>query len=140
MKTVRQLRRESRQLFRLCLVDGKVDEDIARRVVRAILQSRRRGYLVLLKHFQRLLRLEYARHTAEIESAVPLAADLRASVQNGLEHLYGQGITALFAQNPKLIGGMRIRIGSDVFDGSVQGELAELERSFGITSGNGRTS
>jgi F-type H+-transporting ATPase subunit delta len=138
MKTTRQLKREAKQLFRLCLVEGKVDEGIARKVVQAILQSRRRGHLALLGHFQRLLKLEYARHTAEVESAVPLPADLQASVRTGLEGVYGPGITALFAHNPRLIGGMRIRVGSDVYDGSVQSELAALERSFGITSGNGR--
>src|SRR5512135_2202817 len=79
MKTTRQLKREAKQLFRLCLVEGKVDEGIARKVVQAILQSRRRGHLALLGHFQRLLKLEYARHTAEVESAVPLPADLQAS-------------------------------------------------------------
>jgi len=138
MKTTRQLKREAKQLFRLCLVDGKVDEGIARRVVEAVLQLRRRGYVTLLGHFQRLLKLEFARHTAEVESAVPLPADLQSKVQSGLKDVYGPGITALFAQNPRLIGGMRIRVGSDVYDGSVQSELAALERSFGITGGNGK--
>jgi F-type H+-transporting ATPase subunit delta len=138
MTTIRQLKREAKQLFRLCLVDKRVDEDRVRQVVEKVLQSRRRGYLTLLGHFQRLLKLEYGRHTAEVESAVPLSAELQASVRTGLEGVYGPGITALFAQNPRLIGGMRIRVGSDVYDGSVQSELAALERSFGIISGNGR--
>jgi F-type H+-transporting ATPase subunit delta len=138
MTTTRQLKREAKQLFRLCLVDQRVDGDRVRLVVEKVLQSRRRGYLALLGHFQRLLKLEHGRHTAEIESAVPLPADLQASVRTGLEGVYGPGITALFAHNPRLIGGMRIRVGSDVYDGSVQSELAALERSFGITSGNGR--
>ena len=36
----------------------------------------------------------------------------------------------LFAQNPALIGGMRIKVGSDVYDGSVQARLAALQESF----------
>jgi F-type H+-transporting ATPase subunit delta len=59
-----------------------------------------------------------------------LPAGLQASVQAGLEHAYGQGLTTTFTENPGLIGGMRVRVGSDVYDGSVQARLAALEESF----------
>lgn len=137
IKTARQTRREAKQLFRLCVVDGSVDENRARLVVQRVLQSNRRGYLQLLGHFLRLLKLDYARHTAEIESALPLPSEFRARVQAGIEGVYGPGITALFAQNPSLIGGIRIKVGSDVYDGSIRSGLAALARSFGIPSANG---
>lgn len=138
MTTPKQAKRDAKQLFRLCLVNGRVDEGRVRQLVQSVLQSRRRGYLALLGYFQRLLRLDHAQHTAEIESAVPLPTDLRARVQAGIEDVYGPGISALFVHNPALIGGMRIQIGSDVYDGSVRSGLAALEKSFGITSTNGR--
>ena len=50
--------------------------------------------------------------------------------------MYGPGLTALFTQNPELIGGMRIKVGSDVYDSSVQSALAALAKSFGITNAN----
>lgn len=135
MKTPKQSKREAQQLFRLCVVDGKVEEERVRAVVEKVLQSKRRGYLALLGDFLRLLKLDHARHTAEVESAMPLPPDLRFRVQARIERAYGPGIKALFAQNPDLIGGMRIKIGSDVYDGSVRFGLAALERSFGITNG-----
>jgi F-type H+-transporting ATPase subunit delta len=138
MKTTKQSEREARQLLRFCLVDGTVDENRARLVAQSVLQSRRRGYLLLLKRFMRLLAHEYARHTAEIESAVPLPTDLRVSVQTGLTAVYGSGLTWAFSQKPALIGGMRIKVGSDVYDGSVRSGLAALAKSFGITGTNGR--
>jgi len=138
MTTAKQTKREAKQLFRLCLVNGRVDEGRVRQVVQSVLQSKRRGYLALLGYFQRLLKLDYAQHTAEIESAVPLPTDLRAQVQAELDGVYGPGIRALFVHNPALIGGMRIQVGSDVYDGSVRSGLGALERSFGITSTNGR--
>jgi F-type H+-transporting ATPase subunit delta len=138
MITTRQAKRAASQLFRLCLLNGRLDESRVRQAVQAVLQSKRRGYLALLGHFQRLVRLEYSRHTASIESAMPLPADLRASVESGLEGIYGPGISASFVHNPALIGGMRIKVGSDVYDGSVQSGLAALERRFGIMSTNGR--
>ena len=138
MKTTKQTERQARQLFRFCVVAGSVDENRARLVAQRVLQSKRRGYLLLLARFQRLLEHEYARHTAEIESAVPLPPDLQTRVQSGLTAVYGPNLTWLFINNPALIGGMRIKVGSDVYDGSVRAGIAALARSFGITSTNGR--
>jgi F-type H+-transporting ATPase subunit delta len=130
MKTTKQTKREAKRLFRLCLVNGLVDEDRTRQVVQRMIESKRRGDLALLSHFRRLVKLEYARHTAEVESAMPLPPDLRASIQAGLARVYGPGISASFAHNPGLIGGMRIKVGSDVYDGSVRARLAGLEKNF----------
>ena len=130
MKVTKQARREAKQLFRLCLVNGLIEEKRARQVVHQIIAAKPRGYLATLSYFQRLVELDCARHTAKVESALALPADLQASVQTGLARVYGPGLTASFAENPALIGGMRIRVGSDVYDGSVQGRLAALEQSF----------
>jgi len=130
MKTTKQVRREAKHLFRLCLVNEYLDEGRVRQVVQAVLQSKRRRCLALAAHVERLVKLDRSRHTAEVESATPLLADLQASVQAGLARVYGPGISTSFAQNPALIGGMRIRVGSDVYDGSVQARLAALENSF----------
>ena len=138
MITAKQTRREAKQLFRLCIVNGRVDEGRVRKVVQSVLQLRRRGYLALLEYFQRLLKLDHAQHTAEIQSAVPLPADLEIRLQAGLQDVYGSQISTLFVHNPALIGGIRIHVGSDVYDGSVRSGLAALEKSFGITSVNGR--
>lgn len=138
MKTTKQSQREARQLFRFCVVGGALDESRVRLVAQNILQSKRRGYLLLLGRFKRLLEQEYARHQAEIESAVPLSSDLQARVETGLTSIYGPGLSWLFVHSPALIGGIRIKVGSDVYDGSVRSGLAELARSFGITNTNAR--
>jgi len=130
MKTTKQAKREAKRLFRACLVNGLLDKSRTRQVVRRIIESKRRGDQALLSHFRRLVKLEYAWHTAEVESAVPVDADLRASIQAGLARVYGPGINALVVHNPGLIGGMRIKVGSDVYDGSVRARLAALEKGF----------
>ena len=102
----------------------------ARQVVQRVIESKPRGYLGILSHFERLVKLDIDRRTAKIESATPLAADLQTRVQSGLERLYGAGLNISFAQNPALIGGLRIKVGSDVYDGSVPARLAALQESF----------
>jgi F-type H+-transporting ATPase subunit delta len=130
MKTIRQTRREARQLFRLCLVNGRLDDGRTRLVLDRVMEARRRGYQALLSHFRRLVKLEIARYTALVESAVPLPEELRAGVKAGLERTYGPGVTTSFEHNPALIGGMRVKVGSDVYDGSVRAGLAALEKRF----------
>jgi F-type H+-transporting ATPase subunit delta len=130
MKATKQTRREAAQLFRLCLVKGLLDENRARQVVEQLIGAKPRGYLPTLLHFQRLVRLDYARHTAKIESALTLPQELKVLVQASLARVYGSGLSTSFTENSALIGGMRIRVGSDVYDGSVQGRLAALEQTF----------
>ncbi len=138
MKTARQTEREAKQLFRFCVLAGSLDENRVRLVVQGVLQSKRRGYLLLLEHFARLLRYEYERHTAEVESAIPLPADLRKRVEGRLVDVYGAGLVSVFHHTPELIGGLRVKVGSDVYDGSIRFRLAALARRFGISDSNGR--
>jgi F-type H+-transporting ATPase subunit delta len=130
MKTTKQVAREARRLFRLCLVNETLDEARVRKVVQGVLQAHRRGAHALLSRFLRLVTLDLSRHTAKVESATSLPPDLQASVQAGLARAYGPGLRVSFAQVPALIGGMRIKVGSDVYDGSIKAGLDALEKSF----------
>ena len=130
MKLSKQTKREAKELFRSCLVNGLLDEARVKQAVQQTLAAKPRGYLPILSHFQRLVKLELERRTARIESATPLPEDLQASVKASLAGAYGPGLNISFAQTPVLIGGMRIRVGSDVYDGSVQARLAALQESF----------
>ena len=128
--TTRQAKREASQLFRLCIPNGRLDENRVRQAVRQLIEARPRGYLITLSLFRRLVKLELDQRTAKVESAVPLSADLQATFKTGLERAYGPGLDMSFAQNPSLIGGMRVQVGSDVYNGSVKARLAALEQSF----------
>ena len=130
MKNPKQLRREAKRLFRVCMVNGLLDEVRVRQAVQKVLEAKRRGSLTLLSYFQRLVKLERSRHAAEVESSTTLPAVLQASILSNLDRLYGPGMRTSFVLNPGLIGGMRIQAGSDVYDGSVRAGLASLEKSF----------
>src|SRR4029453_7701436 len=130
MKSTRELKREAKHLFRLCFVNGSLDEDRVRSVLQGILGSKRRGSLPLAGQFQRLVVLDRLSHMAKVESAVPLPEDLQANVQASLVRAYGPELNTSFADNPTLIGGMRIRVSSDVYDGSIKGGLDALENRF----------
>jgi F-type H+-transporting ATPase subunit delta len=129
MKISKQARHEARQLFRSCQAGGLLDENRVRQAVRVIAERKPRGYAAVLSQFQRLVKLDVARHTARIESASALPPPFQAQVQADLTRRYGVGLSFVFVQNPALLGGVRIQVGGDVYDGSVQARLAALQES-----------
>lgn len=130
MKISKQARRDAKELFRVCRIDGLLDEARVRQVVQHVLAARPRGYLAILSHFQRLVRLDLDHRTARIESPAPLAEPQQAAIRANLTRRYGQGLIFAFSQDPSLIGGLRVKVGSNVLDGSIQARLTELETSF----------
>ena len=130
MKITKRAKREAKQLYRFCLLNGLLDENRARQVVQRVIATGERDCLPVLTHFLRLVKLDCVQHTATIESATLLPANLQKIVQTELAHRYGLGLTTAFAQRPELIGGMRIQVGCDVYDGSVRAGLEALKRSF----------
>jgi F-type H+-transporting ATPase subunit delta len=122
--------REAKQLFRLCLVHGFLDENRVRQVVQYALAAGYRDTPAVLAHFLRLVKLDGEQHTAKVESANPFPPELQAAIKADLERRYGQGLTTNLIDRPDLIGGIRIQVGSDVYDGSVLAGLKALERSF----------
>lgn len=127
-----QIRRTAKRLFRWCLVNDQLDQRRARMVAQHVLGTRRRGHILLAHQFGRLLRLERARHLAKVESAFTLPLSFRARVHTSLNALYGPNITTSFVPNHRLIGGMRIQIGSDVYDGSVRAKLDHMAQTCGL--------
>jgi F-type H+-transporting ATPase subunit delta len=130
MKIPRQAKREAKALFRSCIKDGVLQDTLARAAVERVIQLKPRKYLAILSQFHRLVKLDIDRRTARIESAVALAPEFETQVRSNLEKVYGPGLNITFGQNASLIGGMKVQVGSDVYDGSVQGRLAALRESF----------
>ena len=130
MKISKQARRDAKQLFRSCLANGLLDENRVRQTVQKVIAAKSRGYVAILTQFQRLVKLDLARRTARIESAIELPETLRAGVQSNLTRRYGPGLSVSFARNADLIGGLRLQIGCDVYDGSIRARLAELAEGF----------
>lgn len=130
MKISKQAQRDARQLFRSCFADGLLDENRVRQTVSLLSEKKPRGYVEILSRLHRLVKLDLEQHAARIESATPLTADLQNEVTTEIKRKYGAGVNISFSQNPALIGGLRVQVGSDLYDGSVKTRLNKLEESF----------
>lgn len=127
MKITKQARRDAKQLFNGCKVNGLLEDGKIRQTVQAVISRKPRSYLAVLQHFQRLVKLDIARRTAVVESAVNLTPEFQNSISANLGAKHGSGLNLTFVTNPELIGGLRIKVGSDVYDGSIAGRLNTLQ-------------
>lgn len=126
MRISKQARRNAKSLFNACREKGVLDADKVRVVVTRVIAEKPRDYIAMLRHFQRLVKLDLDRRTARVENAIESSPALQESVTKELTRRYGPGLNLSFGVNPALIGGVKIRVGSDIYDGSVAARLQAL--------------
>ncbi len=120
----------ARRLFGLCQTDGRLDEGKLRTAMNSLVAGKPRDYVAILSALQRLTRLEMERRKVTIESATVLDEPSRQRVVAGLSKQYGPDLDVSYLTTPALLGGLRIRVGNDVFDGSVKGRLDRFANSL----------
>jgi F-type H+-transporting ATPase subunit delta len=130
MRTTKEARKTSRQLLKLSFTDGKLDEHKVNQVVQSVLTEKPRHFGDVLKDYQRLLRLEVAKHHAVVESATALNTNLSDLLVTKLKARYGDDLTIEFKTNSTLLGGLRVKLGDDVWDGSVRNRLRTLQEQI----------
>ncbi len=111
-------------------MDGKLDESRVRLVVSKLTAARPRGVLGILHNLRNLVATELDRSVAIVESAIELDASARSQLQTGLSSKYGRPLALEFKTTPELLGGIRVKVGSDVWDGSVKARLEGLAASL----------
>lgn len=130
MKIPKEALRTARQLIRATVREGHINGTFARAIVQKLSTEKPRYYLATLSAYQRLLRLEVAQRHAIVESAQPLSDSDQSNVVHELKSKYGQDITAEFKLNPELISGMRVKLGSNVWDGTVKSRIDALREKL----------
>ena len=130
MKISRQAQREAKQLFQACHEEDNLNESKTRETVKLLLKKKPRDFVAILSHLHRLIKLDVQRRTAVVQSAIALNENQQAQVRENLSKIYGNNLNYTFIENSELIGGMKLKVGSDVFDGSVRTRLTNLQESF----------
>ncbi len=130
MQAKKEVRRSARELLRASFTDGQLDNGRVISVVDSILEKKPRNYRKILDYYKRSLRLELEKRHARIETAAQLEPQPAAQIAQNLLRRYGSDLTTEFMVNPALLGGMRIRVGSDVWDSSVRNRLERLEQQL----------
>jgi len=130
MKINKEIRRLSRAMLRASFTDGQLDRGRIASLVDSLIEKKPRHYIDVLKNYSRLLRLELEKRQARVESASEVDSTTSSELVTNLKKKYGSDLTTEFVVNPDLLGGMRIRVGSDVWDGTVRNRLELLQQEL----------
>ncbi len=130
MKTKKEVRRLSREMLRASFTDGQLDQGKITSLVQSLIEKKPRHCVDILQNYKRLLRLEIEKRHATIETAAELDPQVKEQTVSNLRRRFGSDLTSEFLINPDLLGGMRVRVGSDVWDGSVRNRLELLQQQL----------
>jgi len=130
MKINKEIRQVSREMLKASFADGKLDRGRIAAIVESVAAQKPRNYIDILQHYKRLLRIEIEKRHAKIESATQLAPDAAVNIVERLKKKYGAELTSEFVVDPALLGGMRVRVGSDVWDGTLRNRLERLQQEL----------
>ena len=130
MKINKEIRRLSREMFRASFTDGQLDPGRIASLVDSLIARKPRNCVAILQNYRRLLRLEVEKRRARIETASDVDREATSKIVENLKKRYGDDLTTEFVVNPQLLGGMRIRVGSDVWDGTVRNRLERLQQQL----------
>lgn len=130
MKINKEIRQLARQLLRASFTDGQLDRGKISSLVQSLIARKPRHHLAILENYKRLIRLEVEKRHAQIESAAELTSETRSRILKNLRQKYSKDLMTEFVVNPQLLGGMRVRIGSDVWDGTVRNRLERLKQQL----------
>ncbi len=130
MKINKEVRQLSREMLRASFTDGQLDSGRIASLVDSLIARKPRNYIDVLKNYRRLLRLEVEKRRARIETASEVDRETGSTLVANLKKKYGSDLTTEFVVNPQLLGGMRIRVGSDVWDGTVRNRLEQLQQQL----------
>ncbi len=126
MKITKDVQAQARRLMRLCTgADGRLQEATVREVAAAIAERRPRNAAALLTAFTDMVKLEEARHTATITSAIELTKDEQSAIREKLEARH-PGLHYRWQQDASLIAGLTVKVGDDVTDASVRTRISRL--------------
>ena len=130
MKVNKEIRRVSREMLRGSFADGQLDSGRIGSLADLVIARKPRNYVGILKNYRRLLRLEMEKRRARIDSASEVDPAVKSEIVASLKNKYGSDLSSEFLLNPELLGGMRIRVGSDVWDGTVRNRLERLQQQL----------
>lgn len=119
--------RKTRVIARLCEAIGTGRP--VRNFLNVVTKKRRLALLdEICSRYQALLDEAEGIVRADVRSAVPVTDAQRAAVEEALKRITGGQVRCGYSVDPALVGGMAVRIGSAVYDGSVRGRLDAMRR------------
>lgn len=92
-------------------------------------QKRERQIVLFLDRVLALMDQDRKMMAVEVTSAVPLSEEMQQNLKERLDGFTGRDVNLRLYVNEEILGGLVMRIGDRVYDGSVLGQLTRLKKS-----------
>lgn len=122
----KQIQQLARQFLKLSIVDGALSPEHVAGVLEYIEKHRPPHTVAILRAYQRLAAAEVARRQAVIEHAGSVSPAVLENIAASMTRKYGRKISSVPKRNDTLLAGLRVRVGDDVYESSVSGQLQSL--------------
>ena len=122
----KQVQLLARQLFKLSFDQGALSAERVGGVLAYVEKTRPAHTTAVLKAYQRLIAIEVARGQAVVEHAGTVSDATLATIAAAMTRRYSRPIVSVAKRNDGLLAGLRVRVGDDVYESSVAGQLATL--------------
>lgn len=107
------------------LIGEALDEKRQHALIEEFFSGVKTGKVVVLEEATGL-----AGASAEVTSALPLSSEEQAVVKNDVLSKLGAQAAVAFRVDPSILGGLVVRVGDKVLDGSVAGQLETMRQSL----------
>jgi F-type H+-transporting ATPase subunit delta len=110
------------------LLDGRTHVVTRRLIEISVLHPRGRSLEASLDRLSQLAAQRRERYVASVRVARPLPADQEAHLATSLARLYGREVQLQIDVDPSVLGGVEVRVGDEVLDGTVARRLETVHR------------
>ncbi len=122
----KQITQLSQKLFKLSFVDGRFSEERVAGVLAYLEKNPPAKPVPVLRAYSRLVAVEVAKGQAVVEHSGPVSDAALQAIAGAMTARYQRPVAASTKSNASLLAGLRIRVGDDVYESSVAGQLAAL--------------
>ncbi len=112
------------------VVGGKVHPLTLALIRHAVVAQRKRSIRLALDDLIEAAGVRRERYVARVISAVPMTDQQQSALADQLSDLYGRRIEVRYAIDPSIRGGLVVRVGDEVIDGSIASRMAQIRSAF----------
>ncbi len=112
------------------LIDGKVSPVTKRLLEQTVRYPRGRSLDMAAEELSELAAERRNRYVAHVKAPAPLSAEQERRLAETLTRMYGRPMSVQVEVDPDLLGGLVVRVGNEVIDGSVAGRMATARREL----------
>ncbi len=131
MKISKKAQDTARRFAQFCITGvGVVDEASVKTVIEKLRESKPSDHQAILTAFKNFIEIELKKGMATVESAIELTAEVKSQLESSLTARYDRSLSFIYTITPELLGGVKIRVGDDLVDNSVQAKIEQLSAAF----------